>query len=138
VNAAALLAAIDAHVASVDGEHAVLRGGGALDWSARDDGSIESLWVYLDDDAVTQNDHNLCFGDDAGPPEGDAELERTPYAGAAVRWFLLELPWDRYWFVADDGVHAWDFDGGLQDVLPAATAVDDVLIARIVARLADR
>lgn len=96
------------------------------------------LWLYVDEAARARNDHQLFFADGAEPPEGDSELHGTPFEGEDVSWFLEELPWDRYWFIAPDGqARCWQMDGGLRPE-PVAGAVGDLLAARIVAVLDGR
>lgn len=91
------------------------RDGATATWVATPDQRLARLWLYLDPGAAARNDHHLFYGDGAGPPEGDAQLDGTAFEGTEVHWFLQELPWDRYWFVAGGVAHCYELDGGLND-----------------------
>jgi len=152
--AATAFAALAAHVTAIDeadagGFRVRLRGGGALLWGAPEpvsDGppgllavlaQAGHVWLYRDADELARNDHALCFGAGVGPPEGDAEIADTAFAGAPVRWFLEEAPHDRYWFVAGDGAaRCYEFDGGLHDE-PHGEPIAELLATLITAKLAD-
>jgi hypothetical protein len=95
---------------------------------------ISRLWLFLD---AERDDHNLFFGAEAGPPDGDAVLEDTAYAEAGVEWFLQEWPADRYWFFDGDAAHAWEADGGVNDGLTHRGPLADLLVARLVFMLTE-
>ena len=89
---------------------------------------LSQLWLFLD---AESDDHNLFFGAEAGPPDGDAVLEDTAYADASVEWFLQEWPTDRYWFFAGDAAHAWEADGSVNDSLTHRGPLAHLVVARL-------
>jgi hypothetical protein len=97
----------------------------------------ESGWLYDDD----SNQHRLCFGVGAGPPEGDRELDRTELEGSQVTWLVEESPADRYWFVhptartaaGEPALCCYEFDGGLH--APVDEPFGTLLLARMLAIL---
>ena len=94
-------------------------------------GRVSTLWLYTSAEMAQRNDHQLMFAGDAGPPEGDRELEGTPFEGAGVTWFLEDG--ERYWFVtaAEPEVsRCFDLDGGIAARSEGNPA--EVLAARIV------
>jgi hypothetical protein len=133
---------------TVDGDLLLaLRGGATMRWSpavARGREGPEGLfnqvshgWLYVDAAALARNDHCLFFGPDAGPPEGDAELDGTEYEGAEVDWFLEESAWDCFWFSPSDGVARWyEFDGGLRGE-PYHGTRTELVMQRILRALGD-
>lgn len=126
-----------------------LRGGGGLRWSVGEEiedappalaallAHVGAFWLYRNARELDDNNHTLYFGDDADPPESDQELHDTPLRGAAIAWFLQELPWDRYWFVANGSVWSYQFDGGLSEDL-GAPPLAEVVLQRIAHHLEGR
>ena len=112
------------------------RGGATASWVATPEQRLTRLWLYLDPAAAARNDHHLFYGDGAGPPEGDAQLAGTAFEGTEVHWFLQEVPWDRYWFVADGVAHCYELDGGLHDDVRNDRILD--LVAERIVWLLDR
>jgi len=125
------LATLCARVERVDHDFTIrFAGGGRLVFGhARDERSgiaefdavLDQLgigWLYDDD----SDDHRLFFGLDAGPPEMNAELSRTPLARLIITWAIEESPWDRYWLfaratLADTSaatLRCFELDGGLR------------------------
>lgn len=93
-----------------------LQGGGAIVCGTAND----ALWFYSD---AESDDHDVYFGADAGPPEGDCELDGTRFEGAEVNWFLEEAH-RRHWFTTREEpnvAHAWEYDGGLSESATART-----------------
>jgi hypothetical protein len=78
------------------------RDGATAVWAATPEHWLARLWLYLDPSAATRNEHHLFYGDGAGPPEGDAELDGTTFeatevvsAGVAVGPLLVCRRWRR-------------------------------------------
>ena len=97
-------------------------------------------WWFFDD---AGDQHRIHVGIDAGPPEGDAELDRTELSGrSGLTWLMEVWPHDTFWLM-DGGLgpsgrpwlRPYAFDGGLGSARDVA--VEGVMLEGIAEILDD-